>query len=185
VALASEDEAKLTAAERPTWRVAPLVIAALVLVALGWAGYRALSVQEVARKVPPRVEAPSVAPPATTTVPGPVEPSPAKPAAVASPSVNQVLPSISQSSLDTIRGTLRVSVRLRVGKDGTVIAATADDPGPSPYFERRSLEASKKWTFAPAESDAPRSMRVRFAFTRSGVTASAEPLRSEAAGERL
>ena len=69
-----------------------------------------------------------------------------------------------------------MSVRLIVDGNGKVVDATADDPGPSRYFERRSLEAARKWTFAPADSRDRRTMRVRFAFTRSGVTARSEPL---------
>jgi TonB family protein len=68
-----------------------------------------------------------------------------------------------------------VSIRVIVDKDGTVIAAAADDPGPSRYFERLSLEAAKKWTFTPAESQAQRVMLVRFNFTREGTTARAHP----------
>jgi TonB family protein len=66
--------------------------------------------------------------------------------------VNEVIPDVPQSALQTIRGTVRVSVRLTVDKDGTVLAAAADDPGPSRYFERLAIEASKKWTFAPADT---------------------------------
>ncbi len=90
-------------------------------------------------------------------------------------SMNEVLPDPPQSALDTIRGTVRVSIRVIVDKDGTVIAAAADDPGPSRYFERLSLEAAKKWTFTPAESQAQRVMLVRFNFTREGTTARAHP----------
>jgi TonB family protein len=91
-------------------------------------------------------------------------------------SMNEVLPDPPQSALDTIRGTVRVSIRVIVDKDGTVIAAAADDPGPSRYFERLSLEAAKKWTFTPADTQAQRVMLVRFNFTREGTTARAHPL---------
>lgn len=63
-----------------------------------------------------------------------------------------------------------------VDKDGTVLVATADDPGPSRYFERLAIEASKKWTFTPADSEAQRTMLVRFNFTRAGTTARANSL---------
>jgi TonB family protein len=86
-----------------------------------------------------------------------------------------VLPEVSRSALDTIRGTVRVSVQVILDEAGTVVMATTDDPGPSRYFERRSLEAARKWTFAPTQTDEQRRMRLRFAFTRSGVSASAEP----------
>lgn len=92
----------------------------------------------------------------------------------ASPSpINEVIPDVPQSARETIRGTIRVSVRVLVDKHGTVLAATADDPGPSRYFERLAIEASKKWTFTPADSEAQRIMLVQFNFTRAGTTARA------------
>jgi TonB family protein len=69
-----------------------------------------------------------------------------------------------------------VSVRVIVDKEGTVVVATADDPGPSRYFERLAIQASKKWTFAPTDSEERRIMRVRFNFTRAGTTARADSL---------
>lgn len=63
-----------------------------------------------------------------------------------------------------------------VDKKGTVRVATADDPGPSRYFERLAIQASKKWTFAPTDLEKQRIMLVRFNFTRAGTTASANSL---------
>lgn len=64
-----------------------------------------------------------------------------------------------------------------VDAEGTVLAATADEPGPSRYFERLAIEASKKWTFTPADSETQqRIMLVRFNFTRAGTTARAKSL---------
>ena len=63
-----------------------------------------------------------------------------------------------------------------VGKEGTVLVATADDPGPSRYFERLAIQASEKWTFAPTVSEEQRIMLVRFNFTRAGTTARANRL---------
>ena len=60
-----------------------------------------------------------------------------------------------------------------VDQEGSVLAAPADDPGPSRYFERLAIQASKKWTFAPTDSEEQRIMLVRFAFTRAGTTARA------------
>jgi TonB family protein len=70
-----------------------------------------------------------------------------------------------------------VSVRVIVDKKGTVLAATADDPGPSRYFERLAIEASKKWTFAPTDAEKQRIMLLSFNFTRAGTTARANSLR--------
>jgi len=58
-----------------------------------------------------------------------------------------------------------------VDKEGTVLDATADEPGPSRYFERLAIAAAKTWTFAPADSEEQRKMLVRFYFTRAGTTA--------------
>ena len=41
-------------------------------------------------------------------------------------------------------------MRVIVDEDGKVVTATSEDPGPSRYFEQLSLEAAKKWKFAPA-----------------------------------
>jgi TonB family protein len=158
---------------RTSRRVLPWVVGALALVALLWIAYRWVPMaEEKETPPPPRVETPS---PPTPAAPAP-EPSPAPPAASAGIATNEVMPAVSQSALDTVRGTLRVTVRVSVNKAGTVIAATADEPGPSRYFERRSVEASRQWTFAPADTADQRSIRIRFAFMQSGVTASASPL---------
>jgi TonB family protein len=95
----------------------------------------------------------------------------------ASPSlISEVIPSVPRSARETIRGTVRVSVRVIVDKEGTVLVATADDPGPSRYFERLAIQASKKWTFAPTDAEEQRIMLVRFNFTRAGTTARANSL---------
>ena len=99
----------------------------------------------------------------------------------ASPSpISEVIPDVPRSARETIRGTVRVSVRVIVDKEGTVLVATADDPGPSRYFERLAIQASKKWTFAPTDSEERRIMLVRFNFTRAGTTARANSLQQRA-----
>lgn len=65
----------------------------------------------------------------------------------------KVLPDAPQSALDTIRGTLRVVVKVAVDPSGNVADATLDSPGPSKYFARLALEAARKWKFQPAEVD--------------------------------
>jgi hypothetical protein len=49
--------------------------------------------------------------------------------------------------------------------------------GPSRYFERLALDAAKKWTFNPVDSEAQRLMLLRFDFTRQGATATVAPLK--------
>jgi TonB family protein len=106
----------------------------------------------------------------------PVDPEPPRPQPDAPLSaVNEVAPKVPQSALNTISGTVRVSVRVTVDNGGNVVDATADDGGPSRYFERLSVDAAKKWTFTPASSEGQRTMLVKFNFTREGVTAQANP----------
>ena len=91
------------------------------------------------------------------------------PAAPPSP-INEVLPNPSRSALQTIRGTVKVTVRVTIDQQGTVIAASPEDPGPSRYFERLSVDAAKRWTFT-ASGEPQRTMLLRFHFTRDGTTA--------------
>jgi TonB family protein len=98
---------------------------------------------------------------------------PDQPDAAPSP-INEVIPDVPRSARETIRGTIRVSTRVIVDKAGTVLTATADEPGPSRYFERLAIEASKQWTFAPADSQ--RIVLLTFNFTRAGTTARARSL---------
>jgi outer membrane biosynthesis protein TonB len=119
-------------------------------------------------------------PTANTTVTSPAEVTPAEsqvpqPPTAPPSTITEVLPDVPQSALDTIRGTVRVSVRVIVDQQGRVVRAAAEDRGPSRYFERLSIEASKKWIFTAATSDEQRIMLVRFSFTRAGVTAHASP----------
>jgi TonB family protein len=158
--------------ERASRRALAWALGALALLVLSWLAYRSMR-GESEPPTPPPVETPS---PATAAPLAPAEPSPAPPAASPGIATNEVLPAVSQSSLATVRGTLRVTVRVSVNKAGTVIAASTDDRGPSRYFERRALEAAKQWKFAPADTNEQRSLRIGFAFTQSGVTASATPL---------
>jgi protein TonB len=91
--------------------------------------------------------------------------------------IDEVLPGVPRSALQTIRGTVRVLVRVSINQQGAVVAAASEDPGPSRYFERLALEASRKWRFAPAATDKERRVLVRFNFTREGATAHADALR--------
>jgi len=88
--------------------------------------------------------------------------------------IDEVTPAPSQGALQTIRGTVRVAIRVTIDQQGKVIATTAETPGPSRYFERISVDAAKKWTFQPASSNEARTALLRFHFTRDGATATAE-----------
>lgn len=105
-----------------------------------------------------------------------VDPEPLPPPYVPPSAINEVTPQVPQSALNTISGTVRVAVRVTLDSQGVVLDAIAADPGPSRYFERLSVDASRKWTFPPANSEQQRTRLVKFNFTREGVTAHAEPV---------
>jgi hypothetical protein len=162
------------------WRPVPIVIAAVLLLALvaGGVYFFASGETQRAAKSPvqpaPRAavetsprESPAVQAPTAEAPPSPPnQVTPSNPP----PAIHQVLPTVASGASATIRGTIRVSIRVIVDEDGNVVAATSEDPGPSRYFERLSLDAAKKWTFGPGEK---RLMRVKFSYTRSGPAAEA------------
>jgi TonB family protein len=113
---------------------------------------------------------PDSKPPADLRTPKKSEPSNASkiPGEVAS----QVLPTVSQRSLNTITGKVRVGVRLSVDATGKVVNASLPSPGPSKYFASIAQEASRRWKFTPPQvnGEATRSeWMLNFAFARKGV----------------
>jgi eukaryotic-like serine/threonine-protein kinase len=67
--------------------------------------------------------------------------------------LQQILPDAPQKARDTIRGKVRLSVKVNVDESGAVTQATLDAPGPSQYFADRTLAAAKLWKFFPAKLD--------------------------------
>jgi len=85
---------------------------------------------------------------------------------------DRVLPRVSQRSLNTITGKVRVIVKLTVDPSGKVSNASLQSAGPSEYFSKVALEASRHWKFDPPQSGGePKSSQwlLRYAFGRSGV----------------
>ena len=62
--------------------------------------------------------------------------------------LQRVMPSVPRSASNTIWGTVRVGVRVRVDASGHVTQAELQAAGPSRYFARLSLEAARRWHFA-------------------------------------
>jgi TonB family protein len=61
--------------------------------------------------------------------------------------VRRVLPDVSQNSLRTINGTIKVRLRVYVDPAGTVERVRVESQGPSRYFANKALEAAKQWKF--------------------------------------
>jgi len=86
---------------------------------------------------------------------------------------HQVSPEVLQSARNSIRGTVRVSVKVNVDRSGNVEDAELESRGPSKYFSRAALEAAQDWKFkAPKVGGRGvlSSWTLRFEFTRDGTT---------------
>ena len=84
----------------------------------------------------------------------------------------QVVPDVPQSARDTIRGTVRVGVRISVDSAGNVTEAELDSPGPSKYFAHLALEAAQQWKFDPpkmAGRNVLSDWLLQFQFTGQGT----------------
>jgi TonB family protein len=117
---------------------------------------------------------PAPAPAALTSVANPLRvESAAKPAAgsvTQGEVLDQIMPNVSTRARATIRGTVRVTVKLHVDPAGNVASAELFSRGPSKYFADQALQAAHRWDFAPAKVDGhavASAWLVRFEFTPS------------------
>jgi TonB family protein len=90
--------------------------------------------------------------------------------------LHEVIPQVPPGPRRTIRGNIRVGVRVTVEQDGSVSAAVADRTGPSKYFERLAVAAARKWKFPPVDTPSRRQVQLRFDFSRDGTTGHAVAL---------
>lgn len=90
--------------------------------------------------------------------------------------LDQVMPQPSPKALSTIRGTVRVGVKVHVDPAGNVADAALDSSGPSRYFADLALKAAKQWVFTPPEADGhsvASDWLIQFGFTSAGAKATA------------
>jgi TonB family protein len=84
----------------------------------------------------------------------------------------RVLPQVSTSARNSIRGHVRVSVKVAVDASGNVVESSLESPGPSKYFARLAREAAGRWKFSPAQlKGRPVASKwiLQFAFSSSGT----------------
>jgi TonB family protein len=156
------------------WFVAAIAVLIVVVVAL-WTGVHVLRSQYASKQVAPSTAAAqnseasqSAASEDSGSRPAerPVQPLANKSALV----LHEEIPDISRHALNTIRGHIKVSVRVTVDRSGNVVDESLESRGSSYYFARLAMEAARKWKFAPADNQANRKWLLRFEFTRGGVT---------------
>ena len=93
--------------------------------------------------------------------------------------LDPVAPTASAKALSTIRGTVRVGVKVHVDAAGRVTDASLENAGPSRYFAELSLQAARQWVFTAPEAhghSTPSDWKVQFNYTQSGVQMSSEQL---------
>jgi len=133
-----------------------------------------------AKPADPRPAASGSAPPKDSTPLAPAAPPLSKPPATSARSavppgsagevevLHRAIPDVSSKARSTIRGTVRINVRVKLHPDGSVSSAELDSPASSPFFANIALKSARDWRFAP--SSAP-SRLLRFDFTSSGSNA--------------
>lgn len=105
------------------------------------------------------------APLAETPAPAPVKEAPPAKASAAPGQVGiQVLPEITDKARGTVHGTVVIRVRISIDASGNVTDATLL-PTSSHFLGKLSVEASKKWHFAPSENGTPRGATLRYEIT--------------------
>jgi TonB family protein len=84
----------------------------------------------------------------------------------------QVLPDVPREARNTIRGTVKISVRTDVDASGRVVSAKLDSAGPSKYFAKLTLDAARQWKFRPPNlngGDVGSEWVLRFELTRTAT----------------
>jgi TonB family protein len=86
--------------------------------------------------------------------------------------LHQAPPEVLQSAINSIHGTVRVSVKVNVDRSGNIEDAELESRGPSKYFARVALEAAQGWKFKPpmiGGRGVLSTWTLRYEFTRDGA----------------
>jgi TonB family protein len=88
--------------------------------------------------------------------------------------LKRVTPEISPSARRSIRGTIKIGVRVDADGAGNVTSARIESGRASKYFSRVVLEAAREWKFSPSADEAGGGeWKLQFALSRSKTDASA------------
>jgi TonB family protein len=161
----------------------PSVAAALVILVAVWGVFRLVhgglnSRQSASADSQSSAQPAAAAPASVSQSPKVSLPAPAEVSTASPPVVHEQIPDVSRVARGTIRGHIKVAVRVTVDSSGNVIAETLENPGPSKYFARSATAAAKQWKFAPADSQHSREWLLWFDFSRGGTTGYASARRS-------
>jgi len=153
------------------WLLVPIVVAALLLMAL--IGIKFMGHQPAVPAAETRAANPPTSAPATQS-PAPFSDTKrsAQKGIVRGSVLQQVMPDVSRSAQNTITGRFRVSVQVEVDASGNVSEAKIVYPGPSKYFASHALAAARDWKFNPPQVDgqaAASEWILRFQFARANI----------------
>jgi TonB family protein len=84
--------------------------------------------------------------------------------------VHQAIPDVPRHARESIRGRIKITVRVSVDRSGNVVGERLVNSGSSKYFARLATDAAAKWKFVPADKQGSREWLLRFEFTRGGAT---------------
>jgi TonB family protein len=185
-AAANEPPRQAAAAEPPAARGLSgpaIAAAALAVLAVIWIGWRLFHSHPNHLPQPAssnsQSSSPQAAPRAASAQNLPVPASaPASSASVSSSTfapgsaavLHQAIPDVSRHARDSIRGRIKVMVRVTVDRSGNVVGEKLVSSGSSRYFARLASDAAAKWKFVPADKQGSREWLLRFEFTRGGAT---------------
>jgi outer membrane biosynthesis protein TonB len=163
-----------------------VMLAAVAILVLGWTAVHVFRGSRTTVAHPPAVPTPggsrraAVATAAKAAAPVATVPT-ATPdqsdVAASSAPLHEAIPDVPAGARRTIRGHIKVWVRVIVNPDGSVFAAVVDRGGPSRYFRRVAIEAAKAWVFPPLATPSQRLMQIQFDFSRLETTGRAVSLR--------
>ena len=177
----NEPPRQATAAELPVARRLSgraIAAAALAVLAVIWIGWRLFhshpnnlpqpassnsqpSSPQAALRAAPAQNLPASAPAPAST------PAPALESAAV---VHQVIPDVPRHARESIRGRIKITVRVTVDRSGNVVGERLVNSGSSKYFARLATNAAAKWKFVPADKQGSRECLLQFEFTRGGAT---------------
>jgi hypothetical protein len=175
----SEPSASTVSIQIPREKRFLITATAVGIVTLGavWAAVRLFHPHAPHADVRPTTSMTRPSPPAVSPPAAAENPKASSAAPLPSSVLHQEMPEVSRGARGTIRGDIKISVRVIVDRSGNVVATTLDHRAPSKYFARAALDAAEKWQFAEATDQASRVWLLRFEFTRTGTTAHAAALR--------
>jgi TonB family protein len=122
-------------------------------------------------EAPPAAAHVSEAPPASVPEPAPIPNRDRKEAVRPAGVVQEILPTVPAKARNTIRGRVRVNVRVQTDQAGNVTDAKIDSSS-SRYFDALTLKAVRQWKFQP--SAAPQEWMLRFQYRQADTTVSPE-----------